>query len=54
VIGTTKEEGETLTFGGEPFQWVQLYAAAGDYVLGFIAEDMDGNQYPAYTSLTVR
>ena len=39
---------------GEPFMWVQLYAAAGDYVVGFIAEDLDGNQYPAYAQITVR
>jgi hypothetical protein len=49
-----KQPGTTLTFGGEPFTWVQLYAAAGDYVMGFIAEDLDGNQYPAYTQVTVR
>jgi hypothetical protein len=50
----TKSPGTTLTFGSQPFTWVQLYAAAGDYVIGFIAEDLDGNQYPAYTRLTVQ
>jgi hypothetical protein len=54
ATGIAKEEGTTLTFGSEPFSWVQLYAAAGDYVIGFIAEDLDGNQYPAYTQITVR
>jgi hypothetical protein len=49
-----KQPGTTLTFGAEPFTWVQLYAAAGDYVIGFIAEDLDGNQYPAYTQVRVR
>jgi hypothetical protein len=49
-----KQPGTTLIFGVEPFTWVQLYAAAGDYVIGFIAEDLDGNQYPAYTQVTVR
>jgi hypothetical protein len=38
-----KQPGTTLTFGVEPFTWVQLYAAEGDYVIGFIAEDLDGN-----------
>jgi hypothetical protein len=28
--------------------------AAGNYVIGFIAEDLDGNQYPVYTQLTVQ
>ena len=54
VTGTAKQQGTTLTFGSEPFKWVQLYAAAGDYVVGFIAEDLDGNQYPMYTQITVR
>jgi len=54
VTGTAKQQGITLTFGSEPFKWVQLYAAAGDYVVGFIAEDLDGNQYPIYTQITVR
>ena len=54
VTGVVKQAGTTLTFGSEPFTWVQLYAAAGDYVIGFIAEDLDGNQYPKYTRVTVR
>ncbi len=54
VTAVVKEESGTLTFGPEPFQWVELYAAPGEYVVGFIVEDMDGNQYPAYTRITVR
>ena len=54
VSNEVKQAGATLTFGAEPFTWVQLYAAAGDYVVGFIAEDLDGNQYPAYAQVTVR
>lgn len=54
VTGIVKEESQTLTFGEEPFRWVELYAAAGEYVVGFIVEDMDGNQYPVYTDITVR
>lgn len=48
------ENGETFTFGAEPFRWEQLYAAAGDYVVGFIITDLDGNQYPVYTQITVQ
>ncbi|HMB23813.1 MAG TPA: clostripain-related cysteine peptidase, partial [Anaerolineales bacterium] len=48
------ENGEMLTFGTEPFTWEQLYAAQGDYVVGFIVEDLDGNQYPVYTEVTVQ
>jgi len=47
-------DGKTLTFGAQPFKWQQLYAAAGDYVVGFIVEDLDGNQYPIYTQVTVK
>jgi hypothetical protein len=47
-------EGKTLTFGSQPFKWEQLYAAAGDYMVGFIIEDLDGNQYPIYTQITVQ
>lgn len=54
VSGVIKNQGTTLTFGSAPFTWVQLYAAAGDYVVGFIAEDLDGNQYPVYGRVTVR
>ena len=54
VTGTVKENGRTLTFGSQPFEWVELYAAAGDYVVGFIIEDLDGNQYPIYTRITVQ
>jgi hypothetical protein len=54
VTNTVKQEGQTLTFGAQPFKWVQLYAAQGDYVVGFIAEDLDGNQYPVYTQITVK
>ena len=48
------ENGVTFTFGTEPFKWEQLYAAAGEYVVGFIIEDLDGNQYPVYTQITVQ
>jgi len=54
VTGIAKQEGTKLTFGSQPFKWVQLYAAQGEYVVGFVAEDLDGNQYPIYTRITVR
>ncbi|MGE5248874.1 MAG: clostripain-related cysteine peptidase [Bacteroidota bacterium] len=48
------EQGKTLTFGSQPMKWEQLYAAQGDYVVGFIVEDLDGNQYPVYTQIAVQ
>jgi hypothetical protein len=54
VTGVVKQNGKTLTFGSQPFKWVQLYAAQGEYVVGFIVTDLDGNQYPVYTNITVK
>jgi hypothetical protein len=54
VAEVAQQEGETLTFGEQLFTWEQLYAAPGEYVVGFIVEDLDGNQYPVYTQVTVR
>jgi hypothetical protein len=47
------EDGETLTFGNEMFQWQALNAPAGSYVIGFIIEDLDGNKVQAFTQVTV-
>ena len=54
VRETIYQPGQTLTFSSQPFTWEQLYAAQGEYVVGFIIEDLDGNQYPVYTQVTVK
>ncbi len=54
VRETVYQQGETLTFSSQPFTWEQLYAAQGEYIVGFIIEDLDGVQYPVYTQVTVR
>ncbi len=51
---TTFQEGATLTFGKQPFRWEEMYAAQGEYVVGFIVTDLDGNGQAVYTRLTVR
>jgi hypothetical protein len=51
---TIYQQGESLVFGTQPFTWEELYAAQGDYIVGFIIEDLDGNQYPVYTQVTVQ
>jgi hypothetical protein len=53
VTGTATQPGETLTFGSEMFTWQELNAAPGDYVVGFIVEDLDGNATEAYTMVRV-
>ena len=54
VVESATEEAGTLTFSDSTLLWVDLDAAAGEYVVGFIVEDFDGNQFPAYTQITVR
>ena len=54
VAQFVNEQGKTLTFGDEAMTWVDLDAAAGRYVVGFLVEDLDGNQYPTYTTITVQ
>ncbi len=48
------QEGDTLTFGSDPFTWVELDAAVGKYIVGFIVTDLDGNQYPVYAEVRVQ
>jgi hypothetical protein len=54
VAQVAQQEGETLTFGEQMFTWTELYAAAGEYIVGFIVEDLDGNSQTAVTQVVVR
>lgn len=54
VTGPAQQAGGTLTFGDQPFIWEELDAAAGEYLVGFIVEDLDGNQQQVYTPITVQ
>lgn len=54
VTGIATQPGGTLTFGTETFTWTELDAAAGEYIVGFIVEDLDGNTAPSYTRVTVQ
>ncbi len=47
------QEGGTLTFGQEPFTWEELDGAPGQYIVGFIFEDLDGQSFPVYEQVTV-
>ena len=53
VVDITSEPGETLTFGEDGLLWTELDAAAGEYVVGFIVEDLDGNAVESYAQVTV-
>jgi hypothetical protein len=54
VQGAATQEGKTLTFGTKTFTWKTLDAAAGDYIIGFIVEDLDGNAYESYAPVRVQ
>jgi hypothetical protein len=47
-------EGTTFTFGDQNFTWEETTAIEGNYVIGLIAEDLDGNTYEEYGSVTVQ
>jgi len=51
---SAQQAGETLTFGDQMFTWEQLYAAPGQYIVGFIVEDLDGNSKTSYAEVTVQ
>lgn len=54
VSQTTAEPGETLTFGDTAFTWEQVYAPEGNYVVGFMVADYDGNQKASYANIVVK
>jgi hypothetical protein len=47
------EEGGTLTFGNTLWTYEVLDAPAGEYAIGFIVEDLDGNRAETYADVTV-
>lgn len=46
-------EGGTITFQGKNLTMVPYYGYEGDYALGFIVEDLDGNRSEEFSYLTV-
>jgi hypothetical protein len=53
VTNISYEEGATLTFGDQPFTWEEMYAAPGEYVVGYLVQDLDGKVYPVYANVTI-
>lgn len=54
VTQASRQAGDTLTFGTQMFTWTELTAPAGEYLVGFIVEDLDGNAYQMYEQVTVQ
>jgi hypothetical protein len=53
VVQTAAQAGGTLTFGDQMFTWEELDAAPGEYIVGFIVQDLDGKAHEVYTTVTV-
>jgi hypothetical protein len=53
VAEIVEQEGQTLTFGEQMFTWETLDTPVGNYVVGFIVEDLDGNAYEVYANVRV-
>ena len=47
------EDGDTLVFGDTLFEWEQVYAPDGDYLVGFLVSDLDGNSTQSYAQVSV-
>ncbi len=52
--GTSTQPGNTLTFGDDMFTWEEVYAAEGNYVVGFMVQDLDGNSQEVYAQVQVQ
>ncbi len=48
------EPGETLTFGDQAFTWKEMYAGSGDYVIGFIVSDLEGNEQQVFEKINIK
>jgi Clostripain family len=48
-------QGDTLTFSsGSAFTWSAVYAPEGEYLVGFMVTDLDGNTSQAFTQVTMQ
>lgn len=54
AVKTATQKGKTLTFGDQPFKWVEMDAAAGEYIVGFTVEDLDGNPQRVFERIAVQ
>ncbi|MDF1520265.1 MAG: clostripain-related cysteine peptidase [Brevefilum sp.] len=54
VTDVVYEDGDTLVFGSSPFEWEQVYAPDGDYLVGFLVSDLDGNMTQAFLQVKVQ
>jgi clostripain len=48
------KDGKTLVFGEDNFSWKDVVAPKGEYLVGFIAEDLDGKLYEAHATVSLK
>ena len=53
IIEIVEKEGGTLTFRDEDFTYEGISAEPLTYYIGFMVEDLDGNRYGQFTTVTV-
>jgi hypothetical protein len=53
VAQVVRLEGGTLIFEDQMFVWEELDAAQGAYIVGLIAQDLDGNSYEVFEQVIV-
>ena len=55
VTQVVEVPGDTFTFGRDSvFTWSAVYAPAGDYLVGFMVSDLDGNTSQTFTQITMQ
>jgi hypothetical protein len=55
VTQVVEEPGDLLTFSNSSiFSWSAVYAPAGDYLVGFMVADLDGNTSQSFTTINMR
>lgn len=54
VASTALENGDTVNAAASPLKVEELNLPAGEYIIGFIVEDLDGNTTTSYTPITVK
>ncbi len=48
-----QEYGDVLTFGNKMFTWEEVYAAPGEYRIGLLVQDLDGNKSQSTATIQV-
>jgi hypothetical protein len=54
VTQSSTQGGQSVTFGNNMFTLEEVFAPVGEYLVGIIVADLDGNSYPAYTTISVK